>query len=410
LLVPFCTAACVAVGTGTASAESWHWQLVLHQPDRPPHETRSDVVLSGNDLRMTYALRENPTDVPVSSCRGLVSDIDSARIVPGQDGPFLYVVFKSGHSARCDTGKQPLAIVPVADDAGAQRAVAAINHAVSATTVARAATPAPAAKPKAAAVTVPAVRVGDWVESNGLFDFVRVRNNGTQPLTISDIYVENCRAVIAGCGPVRADMTIPPGATNTIAAAMSRNASSAVAFTYRYLARAGTMTFNGSGTWRKRPASPAPPMTQDEVRSAESAAVAGLSDRPAVPNTRSNTLPDTSAHLTSRGSSRLAVGRKGSATVRVKISAAGVPLEAQIVRISDRALTPAAIETAVTSTYSPAIVSGRPVESQYVADFQFNGEDPALAGVPVWKRAPSPAPLPTRSATPAPSPSPLATR
>jgi hypothetical protein len=409
LLVSFGATACFAALTATASAESWHWQLVLQQPDRPPHETRSDVVLSGNDLRMTYALRGKPADVPVSSCQGLVTDIDSARIVPGQDGPFLYVVFKSGHSARCDTGKQPLALVPIADDAAAQRAVAAINHAVSATTVARAATPAPA-KPKAVAVTSPAVSVGDWVESNGLFDFVRVRNNGTQPLTISDVYVENCRAVIAGCGPVRAGMTIPPGATNTIAGAMSRNASSAAAFTYRYLARAGTTAFNGSGTWRKRPASPAPPMTEDEVRSAESAAVAGLSDHPAGPKTRTSTLPDSSAHLTSRGSSRLAVGRKGSATVRVKISAAGVPLEAQIVRISDRALTPAAIETAVTSTYSPAIVSGRPVESEYVADFQFDGEDPALAGIPVWKRGPSPAPLPTRSVTPAPSPSPLAPR
>jgi hypothetical protein len=138
-----------------------------------------------------------------------------------------------------------------------------------------------------------------------------------------------------------------------------------------------------------------------------------LADHPAVTSTRANVLPDRSAHLTVRGSSRLAIGRKGSATVRVKVSTAGLPLQAQIVRISDRALAPAAIETAVTSTYAPAIQSGRPSESEYVVEFHFAGDDPSLAGVPVWKRAPIPTPLPTISAAPAPratgTPKPVAT-
>ncbi len=69
--------------------------------------------------------------------------------------------------------------------------------------------------------------------------------------------------------------------------------------------------------------------------------------------------------------------------VRVKVSAGGVPLEAQIVRISNRALAPAAIETAVTSTYSPAIQSGRQTESEYVVSFSSVGDDPSLAGVAV---------------------------
>jgi hypothetical protein len=404
LLVPITLAACVAALTATASAQTWHWDFILHQADQPPHETRSDVVLSAHYVLMTYALRVHESDVPLTSCQGLVSDIANARMVPGHDSSFLYVVFKPGRMARCNSGKQPVALLPVSHDAAAQRAIDAINHAISPPAPVRAATPAPQPKPKVVAVTVPSVGVDDWVESYGLFDFVRVRNNNAQPVTVSEVYVENCRNVIAGCGPVRRGITIGPGATSTIAAAMSRNASNAAAFTYRYQARAGTTTSNGSGTWRKRLGSPGPPMTDDEVRSAESVAIAGLADHPPIASTRANGQPDRGAQLTGRGSSRLAIGRKGSAMVRVKISAAGVPLQAQIVRISDQALTPAAIETAVTSTYSPAIQSGRPTESEYIAEFQFTGDDPALSGVPVWKRTSGPTPLATMSAAPPPRP------
>jgi hypothetical protein len=382
----------------TASAQAWQWQGVLHQADQPPSETRSNVVLSAHDVLMTYAVRVNQSDVPVTSCRGLVSDIANARMVSGNSGSFLYVVFKPGRAANCNSGRQPVTLVPIVSDAAANRAIDAINRALAP------ASPAPQRKPQVVSATAPSVVVDDWVESLGLFDFVRVRNDGTQPVAVSDVHVENCRAVIAGCGPLPREITIPTGATSTIAAVMSRNASSAAAFTYRYQTRGGTTTSSGSGTWRKRVGSPVPPMSDDEIRSAESVAIAGLADHPAVAITRANVPRDRSARLTGRGSSRLAIGLRGSAMVRVKVSAGGIPLEAQIVRISNRALAPAAIETAVTSTYSPAVQSGRQTESEYVVEFQFSGDDPSFAGVAVWKRPPSPTPLPTIGPTPVPRP------
>lgn len=404
LFVPFTLVTCVAATMATASAQAWQWQGVLQHADQPPSETRSNVVLSAHDVLMTYAVRVNQSDVPVTSCRGLVSDIANARMVSGNSGSFLYVVFKPGRAASCNSGRQPVTLVPIVSDAAANRAIDAINRALAPAEPAPQRKPQPQRKEQVVSATAPSVVVDDWVESLGLFDFVRVRNDGSQPVALSDVYVENCRAVIAGCGPVPREITIPTGATSTIAAVMSRNSSSAAAFTYRYQTRSGTTTSGGSGTWRKRAGSPVPPMTDDEVRSTESVAIAGLADHPAVANTRANIPRDRSAQLIGRGSSRLAIGVRGSAMVRVKVSAGGVPLEAQIVRISNRALAPAAIETAVTSTYSPAIQSGRQAESEYVVEFQFSGDDPSLAGVAVWKRPPSPTPLPTIGPTPVPRP------
>jgi hypothetical protein len=122
------------------------------------------------------------------------------------------------------------------------------------------------------------------------------------------------------------------------------------------------------------------------------------------------------ARLVKRGSSRLAIGQTGTALVRLTIAANGTPQEATIVTITNKQLSAAAIETAVSSTYVPAQQNGRAVAAKYVATFSFDGQDPALASVPVWKRGPAPSPVPAApaaaavpaAAVPAAAPSPAA--
>jgi hypothetical protein len=96
--------------------------------------------------------------------------------------------------------------------------------------------------------------------------------------------------------------------------------------------------------------------------------------------------------LIKRGSSRLAIGQTGTALIRVRVGENGMPQEATIVSLTNRRLAAAAIETAVSSTYAPAIVKGKPITANYIATFSFDGADPALAGIPVWKRSPQPTP------------------
>jgi hypothetical protein len=101
------------------------------------------------------------------------------------------------------------------------------------------------------------------------------------------------------------------------------------------------------------------------------------------------------ARLVHRGSSRLAIGQKGTAVLRVSVGANGMPQNATIVKISNPLLVAAAIETAISSTYSPAARNGRPVSDTYIAMFSFDGEDPAQASIPVWERNRSPSPSAT---------------
>jgi outer membrane biosynthesis protein TonB len=92
----------------------------------------------------------------------------------------------------------------------------------------------------------------------------------------------------------------------------------------------------------------------------------------------------------------LGIGQKGTALVRVSVGANGMPQNATIVKISNPQLVAAALETAVSSSYSPAMRNGRPVSGTYLATFGFDGEDPAVSSIPVWDRTPTPGP----SATP----------
>jgi hypothetical protein len=194
---------------------------------------------------------------------------------------------------------------------------------------------------------------------------------------------------------------LEPGGTATVAVVSASSRDYAPVFEYRYTALDGARTIAGSGASAKVPPRRVARMSARELRTAQALALsqlrsprdtshAGPQDTPA---------PSAPARLLRRGSSRLAIGQTGTAVVRVMIGENGTPEEVSIVSITNRQLTAAAIETAVSSTYAPAMENGRPVAGKYIATFSFDGQDPALSDVPVWKRPPSPTPIP-----PAPSP------
>jgi hypothetical protein len=428
--------ACFVALRGAANAQSWQWQVVVHEANHAPMDAQSRVVLSNRDLSLVYSVRVDQADVPITTCRAQVGDVANASAVNSADNPFLYVAFKPGRAADCRSGKQPIMIAPISNNADAKRAVDAINRACCSAPLAVAvranktptkrvaALPSSSPHPQPSPPALPLV--DDWVESQGVFNFIRIRNDGAQPVMITPATVENCRGVVAGCGAVRRQLVIAPGSTTTLLAVMSGNTANPAAFAYEYIARSGAMTAHRSGSWRKRPTSSVSPMSEQEIGSAESVAVAGLARQAPQSSASANSSgprgPQNAAvHLLSRGTSRLAIGQTGSALLRVHVSGSGMPLNVAIVNVSNRAIVPAAIETAVSSTYSPAIRDGRRVEADYVIEFRFDGDDPALAGVPLWKRSPLPAasagpiaaatasPKPAPTASPSPRPTPAAT-
>jgi hypothetical protein len=408
-----------------AEGQTWQWQVVIHNRDQTSVNTESRLVLSGRDIGMDYAARVRDADVPIASCHASLPDVSSARIVNSAAAYYLYVAFKPGHPAQCQSGSQPLAIIPVVNDSAAAEAAATINHAccTAVPPVARSsphasalpkpavvanATPAPTSTPtRPAATPVPTPRpstaphllITDWTESDGLFTFVRLRNRGPIPVTISSGEVDGCSAVASGCGAFAHPVVLEPGTSAVLATVVSADPVNDAAFSYRYEARGGAVRISGSGTSRKRLSGWVPPMRAQDKRLAEANAIAALrtsGPAPVVPSPPA----DGPARLTQRGSSRLAIGQTGQARVRVRVSAKGMPLNASIVSISNPALIAAALETAVSSSYAPAVHDGRPVDGDYIATFQFDGSDPALSQIPVWKRPD------ITSSSPAPSPSP----
>jgi len=392
-----------------ADAQTWHWQVVVHNPNRAPMNSESRVELSDHAIVMSYAARLDDADVPIASCRAQLTDVATARMLSAAAGHYLYVAFKPGHPARCQSGNQPVALIPVADNSAVADAVATINRACCGTagqavTVANPApSPARATTPQPKSSAAPHLFVTDWSETQGLFTFIRARNRGSAPVTISSGQVGDCRAVAVGCGAFTHSVIIAPGAVAVLATVMSADRVNDATFSYRYEARAGTMQMTGSGTARKQPSGWRPAMSAQDVRSAQAAAIAAL--RTSGPARPSDPAPqqDTPARLTQRGSSRLAIGQAGQAIVRVRISAKGMPFNASIVSISNPGLVAAALETAVSSTYAPAVRDGRPVDADYIATFQFDGQDPALSQIPIWKRPEGP------GSTPVPAPSPTST-
>lgn len=265
-------------------------------------------------------------------------------------------------------------------------------------------TPLPASSPSAlptvrpsaspSASPTPGAALQDWVENDGLFWFVRMRNISRAPITPSG-EVFNCRNVDGGCGPFMHTQLEPAG-TATVAVVSASSRDYAPVFDYRYTALDGARTIAGSGASAKAPPRRVVRMSARELRTAQALALSQLrsphdTSHGGPPDTPAPIVP---ARLLRRGSSRLAIGQTGTAVVRVMIGENGTPEEVSIVSITNRQLTAAAIETAVSSTYAPAMENGHPVAGKYIATFSFDGQDPALSDVPVWKRPPSPTPIP----------------
>jgi hypothetical protein len=384
-----------------ADAQTWQWQFTVKPPGLAPVPARSSVDLSGARVTLLYTAHIRDADVPIASCSANVRDVAGARKAIHDGRAFLLIDLKPQRTADCDGGARALATMPVVDDAALADALAAIDRACCGAAVAAApAAPASPAAPRPSAP--PAAPLADWVENDGLFSFVRVRNRSDRPASILGGAVQNCRGVASGCGGI-APQTVPAGATVTLAAVMANPHEAGATFSYRYdVAGAGGRTTAG-GVSTKAPAGWHPAMTPEEIRTAEALAVAGWSPGTPAPATSVSHAPAahpsppafTDARLLRRGSSRLAIGIKGTSLVRVHLDASGKPQSVDVVKVSDPRLAPAAIETAVSSAYAPAERNGRPVDGTYVAEFDFDGDDPALSGIPVWKRDPTPAPSPT---------------
>ena len=266
--------ALLVIGARSAEAQTWQWQVVAHAPDAPAVSGETQVVLSPSDVTMSYSVTVQHRQVPISLCHAPLANIANAKAVRDAERSFLLLYLKPQASASCNSGPQPVAMVPVTDDGMVTRVAAAINHAC-------------------------------------------------------------CTPIVAA-----------------------------------------------------RPTGSPAPTVQPSPRRSDA-------PQPAVVDAR----------LVRRGSSSLAGGQGGVAVVRVALGADGLPQDASIVSISNRRLVAAALETAVSSTYAPAMRQGRAVAGTYVATFQFAAEHSAAVSIPARRREASKWRDPPEMSAPEPSPS-----
>ena len=418
------TLAMIALCSSVASAASWNWHIAAPAGAKPGMETTSSIVLSAQDVVMTYSVHVANYDIPTSSCRAHLSDVAAARVEHLAIGNYFFVAMKPHHMATCSSGSRASALVPIGTDSAAGDAVSSVLRACcESPSVTVAVRPTAAARPTAAptpsaspsSTFIPPL---DWIENAGIFAFVRVRNRDGRPLTIVNAEIGNCRDVVSGCGPLTGRaLTLPPRGIATLATVMSGSAKGAT-FSYNYTAISGAQHVTGGGTSTKASSSDANiAMKAWQIREAEAAAIAVLGSA-STTSGASQTPPPAppayvAARLTQRGTTRLGIGQRGVAVVRVSLSASGKAQNATIVSITNHALEAAATEVAVSSTYAPAMRNGRAESATYLASFQFDGEDPALSSTPVWRRPVSsavdatlgsPGPVATPTATPSRTP------
>lgn len=421
--------ALVCAGVTPGAAQTWHWDSLTHGADGAPLRAQSTVALTASEVSFSYtAIAPGATtsarnrQIVIASCRAALSDVARATATRAGGRVFFLIELKPQRPADCNSGKKTIAALPGDDYDQVNRIADAVNHAccsaggpaatanrrrIAAVRPSATPTPGPASSPNPASPAPSAspndrspIRLQDWTESEGLFVFVRVHNAGNVPVTITDGEVLDCQRVDVGCGAFSRKPVLNAHTTRTVATVASTGQQQAPSFSYRYTAAFGDRSVSRSGSSTKARAARARPITPSESRSAEALVIGGLGRPPNAPGP--SPIPSTAARLLKRGSSRLAIGQTGVALVRVTVAANGTPTEASIVSITNRRLTAAAIETAVSSTYAPATKGGRPSTADYVATFSFNGEDPATASVPVWRRVPLP--------QPSPSPTPIAAR
>ena len=407
-----------AATTLAADAQTWHWTYVTRTPNSPLLTAQSSVAISGNRVEMSYTVPLQDRQVVIESCRANLHDISEATTIRTSGTSYLLVRFKQ--TAVCASGQQPGIALPADDAKLINRVAAAINQ-TCCTAGAIAAAPTPAAKPTPAASPAPSPAptaapaaspspssaptprpsptplreaVRNWVENDGIFWFVRLRNAGPAAVAPAG-EVFDCRDVAIGCGAF-ARTVIAPGATATVATIASTSYGTVPTFTYRYTFAQGPDAVSGSGSSRKRLPSGEARMSAQDVRAAQAFALNQFESPAPRATSAASVHPP---RLVKRGSSRLAIGQTGTAVVRLTIAPDGTPQEAAIVSVTNKQLTAAAIETAVSSTYAPATQNGRTVEAKYIATFSFDGQDPALSAIPLWKRSPLPAPSPPASSS-----------
>lgn len=389
--------ACALLCAGAASAQNWDFPVSSQAPDGTTISGRTRVVLSPADVSITYTVRARDRDLALTSCRARVADVGAVRTARNDDGSFLFVYLKPGRTAACANGNQQMAVVPIGSDEEARSAVTSISQACCAARAVAAAR-RPTAVPSSAPSPRPTegfVRPADWVETDGLFSFLRIRNHDARPLFVGNGEILNCRDVAYGCAHFSPRVTIAPGATATVVTVVS-NSPRGGSFSFRYNATSGSTRYSGSGPSSKRLGNGGPAMSADELRLAEAAEITRMTG--ATPPAAAFVAP----RLTERGSTRLAGGKRGVAVLRVQVGLKGMAENVSVVSISDRDLIAAAIEVAVSSRYAPALRNGQPALGDYIATFRFGDGTPAPAAH--QNRPPSAAPAATSSPAPSAAP------
>ena len=438
--------------SGRAGAQTWSWGSVSTPPYGPALQTQSSVALSRSTVTFSSVAPSGNRRIVLASCHAALRDVQSATAVHAQGQAFILIEFKPRRGADCDSGKKTIASLPSDNFAQAGEIAAAVNSACCSSAATRqtahpapirriaAATktprpspvpaptaspgpvrspgPAPTRSPSPAPTQSPesaAIRLVDWTEKQGTLAFVRVYNVGRRPVTLADGVVLECGTLDIRCGSRPQRRTVRPRSIATIAVVASADQRALPPFSYRYTAASGTDTLSLQGSSAKSRPPRIWPLSRQESQSALAAAgidlraPASVAAAASAATTGAAPAPvaragDGPPRLLTRGFSRLAIGHKGVALVRVFVTPDGTPQEASVISTNNPQLTAAAIETAASSTYAPAIRGGRPVGANYVATFSFDGEDPADAAVPVWKRA-----VPVWRRSPAATPPPATT-
>src|SRR5579875_1331959 len=110
------TIACTLLVPGAALAQTWDWHVSSTGPDGTAVPGTSRVVLSANDVALSYSVRTGDRDVSLTSCRARLGDVSAVRSVDNGNGTYLFVYLKPGREAACSAGNRQIAMVPVAND------------------------------------------------------------------------------------------------------------------------------------------------------------------------------------------------------------------------------------------------------------------------------------------------------
>jgi hypothetical protein len=379
----------VIASAGVADARTWQWNYSNRGVGGGGTSTAS-VTLSSTSIATSNRVAFAGHPDVVYSCSAKLADVARA-IAVSTGNPSLLIQLRAGHAANCQLLGSSQGIVLPADDGATIASVAqAINDeccgaalrtppqvaAAQKSLVPAPATPHAAVKAHPLVPGGPVMSVEDWVEHDGLFSFVRVRNNGTHPIEVTREEVADCSGIEFGCAVQDRRFVIDRKAVATIATVAASNTSYS-AFTYHYTAVMAPYSYSGSGAWAKRAPAGAPRISAAQVRTAEAsllntlpAAQAAGPPRPQQPQPLAQT--GSTAHLLHIGAPEAPVSASGTIQLRVLVDPNGSPVDASIVSISNDALADAAMEAAVTSTYAPAIRNGKRVRSQFILTLVFD--------------------------------------